>query len=189
MAKDPERGLEAVDAALALLERLKLPDSPSVGTIFLNAATALQSFGMTERALSLYGESSRIYQKHLAGDDKLKAGLFNNMAAAYVETGRFKEAEQHYLNALEILQKQGELMDSAVTFLNLAQLYRSWNNDPLLIRGMVECAMECFDSPQAQRDAYCAHTCRKCASGFGALGYGDIENELNSRADRYYAGH
>ena len=30
---------------------------------------------------------------------------------------------------------------------------------------------------------------RKCAAGFGELGYPEIEKELNLRADEYYAGH
>ena len=186
---DPRRGKEAVNAALDLIKKLALSETLSAGTIMLNAATALQSFGETEEALTLYKESRRIYEKTLPPGDKRFAGLLNNMAAAYVEKGEFKAAENCYLDALALLQESKDLMDSAVTCLNLAQLYRSWNNDTELIAAMLGCAMEYFDSPQSVRDGYYAHTCSKCASGFGALGRKDIEEELKSRAEKIYAGH
>ena len=186
---DPRRGKEAVNSALDLIKKLALSETLSAGTIMLNAATALQSFGETEEALTLYKESRRIYEKTLPPGDKRFAGLLNNMAAAYVEKGEFKAAENCYLDALALLQESKDLMDSAVTCLNLAQLYRSWNNDTELIAAMLGCAMEYFDSPQSVRDGYYAHTCSKCASGFGALGRKDIEEELKSRAEKIYAGY
>ena len=186
---DPLRGKEAVTSALDLIKKLELSETFSAGTILLNAATALQSFGETEEALTLYKESRRIYEKNLPPGDKRFAGLLNNMAAAYVEKGEFKAAENCYLDALALLQESKDLMDSAVTCLNLAQLYRSWNNDTELIAAMLGCAMEYFDSPQSVRDGYYAHTCSKCASGFGALGRKDIEEELKSRAEKIYAGY
>ena len=186
---DPLRGKEAVTSALDLIKKLELSETFSAGTILLNAATALQSFGETEEALTLYKESRRIYEKTLPPGDKRFAGLLNNMAAAYVEKGEFKAAENCYLDALALLQESKDLMDSAVTCLNLAQLYRSWNNDTELIAAMLGCAMEYFDSPQSVRDGYYAHTCSKCASGFGALGRKDIEEELKSRAEKIYAGY
>ncbi len=189
MNNDPERGLESVDSGLALLKELDLSGTLSAGTILLNAATALQSFGHVDRALSLYAESARIYERHLDPGDWRFAGLFNNMAAAYCEKKEFKLAEKCYLRALEVLQTCRNIMDAAVTCLNLAQLYRSWNNDTLLIDGMIDCAMACFDDPAAPRDGYYAHTCCKCASGFGALGRSELEKELKSRAEEYYARH
>ncbi len=189
MSHDPGRGLESVESGLALLRELDLSGTLSAGTILLNAATALQSFGHVDRALSLYAESARIYEKHLDPGDWRFAGLFNNMAAAYCERKEFKLAETCYLRALEVLQACRNIMDAAVTCLNLAQLYRSWNNDALLIDGMIDCAMACFDDPAVRHDGYYAHTCSKCASGFGALGRKELEKELKSRAEHYYAGH
>lgn len=189
MNKDPERGIRAVEEGMGLIRELHLSGTLSTGTILLNAATALQSFGKVDEALSLYAESARIYERHLAPEDWRFAGLYNNMAAAYSEKGDHKLAEKCYLRALDVLKVCGNLMDSAVTCLNLAQLYRRWNNDALLIEGMLECAKECFDAPEVPRDGYYAHTCCKCASGFGALGRSDIESELKKRAELYYAGH
>lgn len=188
MNNDPQRGIEAVESGIGLIKKLGLSGELSAGTILLNGATALQSFGKVEQALSLYAESARIYERHLAPEDWRFAGLYNNMAAAYSEKGEYKLAEKCYLRALDVLKSCGNLPDSAVTCLNLAQLYRLWNNDAVLIEGMLECARECFDAPDLPRDGYYAHTCRKCASGFGALGRKDIEEELNKRADDYYAG-
>ena len=189
MQGDPERGREAVSAACGLIRELELSDTLSAGTILLNCATALQSFGQNDEALSLYAESARICEKHLPPGDKRFAGLYNNMAAAYVEKRAFKAAEGLYLQALDVLQRCGELMDSAVTCLNLAQLYRSWNNDEELIETMLSCAMAYFDAPEAVRDGYYAHTCSKCASGFTALGREELGKELKSRAEKIYEGH
>ena len=188
MDHDPERGIEAVESGIALLKELELSDTLSAGTVFLNAATALQSFGKVDEALPLYAETARIYERNLDPADWRFAGLYNNMAAAYCEKGEFKLAEKCYLRAIDVLKACGNFNDSAVTCLNLAQLYRSMGNDTLLIDGMLECAMAYFDAPELPRDGYYAHTCRKCALGFGALGRKDLEDELNSRADKYYAG-
>ena len=187
MQGDAERGREAVREGLALLKELDL-ETPAAGTILINAATALQSFGEIDGSLELYVRSACIYERHLDPGDLLFAGLFNNMAAAYAEKGAFKEAEYNYLRALDILKENDGLMDSAVTFLNLGQLYRKWGNDLQLAEAMVQCSWECFNAPGVVKDGYYAHTCRKCASGFGALGRGDLEKELNSRADGFYAG-
>lgn len=190
MGKDPEHGLAAVRDVLALLELL--PDTAgtlSAGTILLNCATALHSFGKTGEALRICGRAKVIYEDRLPPGDRRMAGLYNNMAALLCADGKFPQAEYAYLKALEILRSGDDPMDSAVTCLNLAQLYRSWNNDSVLISGMLECAWEYFNFPGFEKNGYYAHTCRKCASGFSALGRDDIADELNKRADEYYAGH
>ena len=190
MAKDEEQGLAAVRDAQALLELLpETAETLSAGTILLNCATALHSFGRTPEALRLYDRAGHIYKKELPPDDERMAGLYNNMAAALCADGQFPRAEYAYLKALEILRTGKNAPDSAVTCLNLAQLYRSWNNDEMLISGMLACAWEYLDLPGIRKEGYYAHTCRKCAPGFSALGRQDIADELNKRADEYYAGH
>lgn len=189
MGGDRERGLAAVEDGLDLIRELGVSETLSAGTILLNAATALQSFGDTGCALELYRRCAEIYEKHLDPDDGRIAGLFNNMAAAFAANGEFAEAEDLYLRALDILKVGRNFNDSAVTCLNLAQLYRSRGSDPELVSGTLECAFECFERPDDERDGYYAHTCRKCASGFGALGRPDLEEELNKRADAYYESH
>lgn len=188
MAHDELRGLESVRQAVSLAEALGVSRTLSAGTIFLNAATALHSFGKVAEALKLYEKCSAIYEEHLAPNDPLRAGLYNNMAAAFMEEGSFKAAENCYLQALDLLKEVQNICDAAVTCLNLAQLYRKQGEDQELVESMVMCAYDCFNAP-GKREGYYAHTCRKCAAGFGELGYPEIEKELNLRADEYYAGH
>lgn len=188
MTGDVPRGLEAVRDGMALIDLLQIGRSLSAGTIFLNGATALHAFGESDKALELYERSYQNYTGHLSPGDERFAGLFNNMAAVYMSKGLFKKAEDFYLKALDVLNENRNSMDAAVTCLNLAQLYRSFLKDRSLIDTMVSCARDHFDAPGVERGSYYAHTCRKCASGFGALGYPEMEAELNERADRYYAG-
>ena len=88
MNGDPERGIAAVEDGIKLINDLGLAGSVSCGTILINAATALQAFGHTERALRYYSEASRCYSENLPPEDLRFAGLFNNMAAAHMEIGR-----------------------------------------------------------------------------------------------------
>ena len=187
MTGDVSRGLEAVREGTALIELLQIGGSLSAGTIFLNGATALHAFGETDKALELYERSYQNYTRHLSCGDERFAGLFNNMASVYIDKGLFKQAEDLYLKALDLLNESRNPLDAAVTCLNLAQLYRKMG-DEALTDTMASCARDYFDAPGVERGSYYAHTCRKCASGFGALGCAEMEAELNERADRYYAG-
>ena len=186
MTNDRPRGMEAVRRGMELIEELGIAETFSAGTIFLNGATALQSFGETDAALELYEKCRTVYNAQLPLNDRCFAGLYNNMAAALAAKGAFKEAENAYLQALDLLKEGGAIPDSAVTCLNLAQLYRQWNGDEAMIETMVACAVEYFNAPECPRDGYYAHSCTKCASGFEALGYGEIARELLSRAGEYY---
>lgn len=184
MAGDRERGIPAVRDGFALLDRLGIAGSVSAGTILLNGATALKAFGETQEALTHYAEAFRCYGAHLDPNDWRFAGLLNNMAAAYAETGEFGRAEAYYNKALAVLKACGNLMDAAVTHVNLAQLYYQENPDQTeKIAGELDKAMACFDDPAVTYDGYYAHTCRKCASAFGFFGRPEDENELNARAD------
>lgn len=188
MTGDAQGAFEAVRSGVELIGLLQIGDTLSAGTIFLNAATALHAFGETDRALELYERSYRNYMEHLPAGDARLAGLFNNMASVYTDKGLFKEAESFYLKALDVLKENRNNADSAVTCLNLAQLYHRYGGDAPLTDVMIDCAWEYFNAPGTERNTYYAHTCRKCASGFGALGYHDMEAELNKRAEEYYAG-
>ena len=188
MMNDPERGLEAIKRGYPLITKLGIEGTVSAGTILINGATALQAFGFAEESLNSYIEACRCYSENLDPSDNRFAGLYNNMASAYADTGNSSKAEKYYLMALDILKVNHNLMDLAVTYVNLARLY--FRNDPhdTIINVCFDCAMDCFNSPDAIRDGYYAHTCRKCASAFTLSGREDDANELNRRADLFYAG-
>ncbi|MBR2373328.1 MAG: tetratricopeptide repeat protein [Lentisphaeria bacterium] len=187
MMKDHDRGIEAVREGFALMRELNI-GKVAAGTILINGATALQSFGIVNEALEYYQEALACYRQELAPSDRRFAGLFNNMAAAFAANGDIKKAENHYLEALDILKNCGQIMDQAVTLVNLAQLYAA--NDPAdpMIKVSLECAMECFNDSGVPRDGYYAHTCSKCAAAFGELGYPEDEKILKTRAGDFYAG-
>ena len=188
MLGDRERGLMAVRDGFALLAELGIAGSVTAGTILINGATALQVFGDIDGALNYYKEAFRCYGAHLDPNDWRFAGLLNNMAAAYAAKHDVKYAEAYYRKALDVLKACGNLMDAAVTHVNLAQMYAAEDRDDPRIASELELAVACFDDPAAVHDGYYAHTCRKCASAFGPLGFPEVEEELNWRADEYYAG-
>ena len=129
MAGDDCCGLAAVNDAIELIEKIGISEELSAGTIYLNAATALCSFGKVQESLAIYNKAHKCYSAHLDSGDVRFAGLLNNMAAAQLAAGDFHSAEEHYLKAAEILSSASSLMDLAVTYVNIAQLYYSRNKD------------------------------------------------------------
>ena len=188
MTGDRERGLKAVQDGFRLISEVGITGTVSAGTILLNGATVLKAFGEVKEALRHYAEASRCYGAHLAPEDPRWAGLLNNMAAAYLDNGETKHAEAYYRKALAIMQQNGNLMDTAVTWVNLAQLYATLEGEDAKVTDCLDQAFACFDSPDAEYGSYYAHTCRKCAGAFGALGQPKREQELNARAEALYEG-
>ena len=188
LANDPEHGKPVVNDALSLITKTGISGSLSAGTILLNAATALCAFGDTDQAVELYNRASECYFANLPEGDIRFAGLFNNMASAFLAAGDFDKAEEYYLQAVDILSSANSIMDMAVTYVNLAQLYFSKGEAAEVIASTLDCAMLCFNSPATPRDGYYAHTCTKCAGAFGQMGRKDYEEELLTRAREFYAG-
>jgi len=188
MAGDYERGMAALRDGIRLISEVGISGSVSAGTILLNAATVLKAFGEVQEALRYYAEASRCYGAHLPPEDPQWAGLFNNMAAAYLDNGEPKHSEAYYRKALAILKQTGNLMDTAVTWVNLAQLYATLPGEDAKVTECLDQAFACFESPEAEYGGYYAHTCRKCAGAFGALGQPEREDELNARAEALYEG-
>ena len=188
MANDKEHAIPAVNDALRLIQENGIEGSLSAGTILLNIATALCAFGETEQALKHYNTAYQCYFDNLPAGDVRFAGLYNNMASAYLATENFIRAEEYYLQAADILSSANSIMDLAVTYVNLAQLYFRRQEHPDVVNSTLDCAMLCFNSPDAVHDGYYAHTCTKCAAAFGELGRKDDEEELMTRARSFYAG-
>lgn len=182
MGRDDVRGPAAVEEALALIKELNIETALSAGTIFLNAATALQSFGESSRAAGLYRRAELCYKTHLPPQDERFAGLYNNMAPAFMDMGDFDKAEKYYLLALSLLKDNP--MDRAVTHINLARLYDALDPEDPRIETHLEQAFACFETTPV--DGYYAHTCRKCAPVFGYFGRFADEAELNRKAGVFY---
>ena len=183
MQGDAGKGSAAVNDALELLTAAGCGNSVSAGTILINAATALHSFGQTKRARELFDQAYALYAAQLAPDDLLFAALFNNMAGTYASEGDLPAARACSKEAADILKSHGKIMDLAVTFANLAQFYppSSPEADEALDK-----MLDCFNDPAVARDGYYAHTCGKCAGVLSACGRGDAGNDLLNRAKEFY---
>ena len=179
MSNDPDKGLAVIADGIKLLDELQLGECVSGGTILINAATALHSFGKYDEAEKLYFRAYRAYTLNLPENDVRFAGLFNNMASVYAVKGDIDTAEAYYLAALEILNDSGSPMDRAVSWINLAQLGKDTEN-------CCEKAMAIFHDPAVPHDGYYAHTCLKCVPALRELGKADHAAILTELAGKVY---
>lgn len=173
--------------SLALLDELDV-EPVSRGTILINGATGLSSFGEAEAALPYYQEAYGCYLGRLAPEDERFAALFNNMAAAFQACGAWDRAEEHLRMALSVLEKHPHHLDVATTYVNLAQLCAARDPADGRAEDCLRRALERLDDPEAVWNDYYAHTCRKCAGAFGALGWRETEQDLRERAEMVYEG-
>lgn len=186
--KEQERGLEAVESGLALSARMGLDDGIHGATAQLNAATTLKAFGMADQAIPHYQRAETVYDALLPIYDSRRAGLYNNLALALCDLGRYSEAEGRFAAALDVLSHCPEKeCDVANTYVNLAHLYEAVA-DYEKLEMCINNALSVLDSVTNDRwDGYYAFTCRKCAPSVGYFGFFAAERELNERADVIYA--
>ena len=182
MNKLPAEGRKTIARALELIGKTGIDDTVSCGTILLNCASALHSFGDLDKSMELFNRSYACYAKNLPPDDLNFAGLLNNMSSVYADNGDFHSAFACCQEACEILRKYGKSMDQAVTLVNMIQLNLRFGISSEETEKILRKAMECFDTPAVPRDGYYAHTCIKCAEVFGSAGRKDYEKELLNRA-------
>ena len=188
MIRNESGAVSAVRDGFALIRELGVESTAGAGTIYINGATALQSFGFSDEAMKHYRKAERCYRENLDPEDERFAGLFNNMASACIDSGDFDAAGEYYFKALQILENSGNFMDLAVTYVNLAQLYDGMDpEDEERINRCLDAAYDCFESGKVPRDGYFAHTCRKCAPAFGYFGRFLDEEKLRQYADEIYA--
>ncbi len=177
------------DAALTTVEKHGLSEQIGAATTFLNAATVYKAFGDAARALPLYEKARTVYERELPRGDRQFGGLYNNMALALVDLGRFEEARELYQQALAVMQnvENGEL-EAAITYLNMACAVEAEHG---LLDG-AESIEELLDTAERiletweNRDGYYAFVCEKCASVFGYHGRFVYEKELKARAKAIY---
>ena len=189
ITKREEEGLKTADRCFELLKISGIGGSVSAGTILVNCATMLSSFGKTDLAIKCYTDACRCYANHLPPEDTRFAALYNNMASVYEQSGDFESAEKYYKTAIAVLLKNGGkqecLLDLSVTYINLAQLYTASENYQAA-ETYVKKAEDILDAEDMVRDYYYAHTAEKIAGGFGYLGYFMKEAELAERAKEIY---
>lgn len=187
---DRAEALDAADRALALARRLGLEHSVTMGTTLVNAATACKAFGQPELALQRYREAQALYEALLPNRDSRLGGLYNNMALALVDLGRFREAEALYKQAMEIMAgAPNGALEQAITWCNLADLAAAELGPEAAEAAVGDClarAEALLDSEGLPRDGYYAFVCEKCAPSFGYYGYFLTEQRLRQRAEDIY---
>ena len=187
-----EDAISHAERAVALVKNLKLDRTVGGGTVFLNVATVYKAFGNANAAMSYFNKAKEVYEQNLNKDDKLFAGLYNNMALAAVDLKQYDAAENLYKKAINIMQNidDGEL-DAAISYLNYADLlYAIYKNDLSedyskysdRIDELVNKAWKLLNTDTLINDEYYRFVCDKCANSFGFYGYFLYEKELRKRA-------
>ncbi len=167
---DRENGLRSVSRALALVDALDQMDLSSGATILINCATAYKAFGMAEAVLPLYHRAQEVYHRILAPGDPRLGGLYNNMALALVDLGRYEEAEAAYRTALTVMEQlpNGQA-EAAITYINLAHLYETLGRSDAIAICMSK-ALTLLRSDSLPHDGSYAFVLEKCAPSFGYFG-------------------
>lgn len=195
MGKEAEC-LQAISSALSIVDATDVGNSVTGGTTLINAATGYNAFGKAAVALPLYRKARKIYETNLNTDDARLGGLYNNMAITLTELKEYREAEELFNQAMEIMKKQknGEL-EVAITCLNLADLVAAEvgfengegeGEGEKEIEKYLQKAETLLNTEDIQRDGYYAFVCEKCAPVFGYYGYFLTEQDLKQRARNIY---
>ena len=125
-----EESFKLAEQALVLVKQMGLEGTLPYATTLLNIANAYRAGGRLQSSLDCYGKTMEVYQRLLSPDDMLVASLHNNMSLLYQEMGRFEEAKQSLLQALQIVSSQEDAyFELAVTCANLANTCLTLNED------------------------------------------------------------
>ena len=183
--------LECASAALSRIENEKISHQVGAATTFLNAATVYKAFGRAQESIPLFEKARAVYESELDVADGRLGGLYNNMALALVDLGRFFEANELYEKAVSVMKKQENgALEVAITYLNMASAAESELGLLLAdekIQVILDKAERLIDD-HPKKDGYYAFVCEKCASVFGYYGRFVFEGELRERARRIYEG-
>ncbi len=181
-----EKGLKSIDRALDLVEQLNQTHMASGATVYLNSATAFKAFGYAERAIELYQNAEKVYNKVLAVGDARFAGLYNNMALTLVDLKRYKEAEICYKKAIEVIcNVENSQPDLAITYVNMAHLYELTGNKNKITDCLFS-AYNILNKDNLIKNGYFAYVLEKCAPSFEYFGYDVIAKEFIKTSGKIY---
>ena len=137
-----------------------------------------------------------IYQESIHFDDKelLEKDKYNRYTLTRIKIWVGKKDERVVIQGIQSFFKDiqtgeeitaGEYRDKQAPFTSVHEFKLEADE---YINDLLDQAMKCFDSLQAVRDGYYAHTCSKCAPAFGFFGREAEERSLMQRAEQFYAG-
>ena len=184
-----EEAFRYAGEALGLMAALGYEGSVTGGTTRVNAATAYSAFGENERALALF-EQARADFAGPGTDPDLLGGLYNNMALACKELGRYEEAFRLFDMAMEIMGRvPGGKLEQAITCLNMADTVAVQQGPEAgreRIRSLLQQAKDLLHSRELPRDGYYAFVCEKCAPGFDDHGFPEEAEALRQASREIY---
>ena len=172
------------NSSYELIYELKIENTISAGTIFINIGTVYKAFNRAKDAEKYFLLADTIYNKCLKKDDILFAGLYNNMALMYVDINEFDKANKLYNDAINILKENNNQLDLAITYLNLLDLYYKKNNIEkvdnidLMIDEYIKKSFLCLTDKNLCNNEYFRFVIEKCIPSFSFYGYFLYENEL-----------
>ena len=176
--------------ALELIDALELGSSVSVGTTYINIATAAYVFGDYERSIGMFERAEKIYRGRRQVDARLMGGMYNNMGLTLTALRRWDEAMESYWKALSWMEDvPGGAPERAETCLNMANTleYRYGAVEAEeQINELLDRAEALLDSPDVVKDGYFAYICDHCAPTFEHYGYFLTAAKLKDWTKRYY---
>ena len=182
-----EEAFAHAEKAAELVEKLGMEDTVTAGTTWVNAGTVREAFGDPVGGLAFFENARANYEKNLPEGDGRLGGLYNNMALSLAVCGRYEEATEMFLKAIEVMKKQenGEL-EQTITWLNMADAAEAAlgaENAEETVEDYLEKAENLLNTESLPRNGYYAFVCEKCAPVFGHYGWFVTEAELKRRAE------
>lgn len=187
-----EQAVGYAESALLQIEKMGIENNIGAATTYLNSATVYKAFDRAEDAVPLFEKARAVYEKNLSPDDERLGGLYNNMALAFVDLGRFEEADELYKKAIDVMKlNENAEPEQAITYLNMAsaaETHYGLEDAQDIISACAEKATELLDRCKDRMDGDYAFACEKCATVFEYYGYFLYKKELNERSRRIYEG-
>ena len=185
-----EKAMAHAERAAVLVEKLGMADTITAGTTWVNCGTVREAFGDPVGGLSFFEKARENYERNLPEGDGRLGGLYNNMALALTVCGRYREAEEMFRRAIDVMgrQENGEL-EQAITWLNMADAAEAEygaEEGAVYAEEYLDRAAELLDTESLPRNGYYAFVCEKCAPVFGHYGYFAEEAELKKRAEEIH---
>ena len=188
--KIKEKADKVIASVLSLIDELDINENTSVATIYTNIATAYKVFEEYDKALYYYNLSFDIYNKKEYDKNTYEyASLLNNYALVLIDTFDYDNANNKFLEAIDVLNKiGGKDLEIALTYLNIATLIDAKDSigKEKEIDDYLEQAKTIFDSDKVVRNSYYAYVCDKAASVYSYFGYFLYAKELRERRDYIY---
>ncbi len=190
--RNTERRDEAYKYAALGLESVHDDGRLITATTFINAATVYKTFGESERAYPLFVRAREIYESMFEPNDERLGGLYNNMALALSDLGRYDECCELYRRAINIMigTERGGI-EAAISYLNMANAREAEHGRADAaddIEDDLVCAESLLEDAADRRDPYYAYVCARCAPTFRRYGKSEYADELEARSRSIYEG-